>query len=98
VLVRRQGNSPTTNFAPSVFFVIPLTVVRVDWALLPRHYLGFPIWFVVHDWRGLFFVIFVIFVLLHSFATHFFNPSPVFLRRGDLPLTILAPMPGFFRL
>jgi hypothetical protein len=62
------------------------------------YYLGFPIWFVVHDWRGLFFVILVMFVLLHSFATHFFNPSPVFLRRGGLPLTILVPMPGFFLL
>jgi len=45
--------------------------------------LGFPIWFVVHDRRGLFFVILVIFGLLHSFATHFFNPPPVFPRRGS---------------
>ena len=33
--------------------------------------MGFPIWFVVHDWRGLSFVIEVIFVLHPSFATHF---------------------------
>lgn len=29
-----------------------------------------------------FFVILLIFVLLHSFATHFFSPPPVFSRRG----------------
>src|SRR5271169_928449 len=43
--------------------------------------LGFPTWSLVHDRRGRFFVILVIIVLLHSFATHFFSPPPVFLRR-----------------
>jgi H+/Cl- antiporter ClcA len=43
---------------------------------------GFPIWFVVHDRRGLFLVILVIFVLLHSFATHFLVRHLFFSWRG----------------
>ncbi|MGO9476516.1 MAG: hypothetical protein ACLP7I_01080 [Limisphaerales bacterium] len=41
-------------------------------------YSGFPIWFPAHDRRGLFFVILVIFVLLHSFASHFSSPPSDF--------------------
>ena len=43
--------------------------------------MGFPIWFVAHDLGGLSLVVLLIFVPLHSFATHFsgssrfFNPS-----------------------
>jgi hypothetical protein len=34
-------------------------------------HLTFPIWFLTHDQRGPFFVIFLIFVLLHGYATIF---------------------------
>ena len=44
--------------------------------------LGFPIWFVVHDRRGLFFVILVNFVPTHSFTSPFSSPPTVFSHRG----------------
>ena len=44
--------------------------------------LGFPIWFLAHDRRGLFFVILVIFVLLHCFASPFSSPPLVFYQHG----------------
>jgi len=62
------------------------------------YYSGFPIWFVAHDQRGLFFTILLIFVLLHSFATHFFSPSPVFPGAGGVSTPFLAPLPGFSRM
>jgi hypothetical protein len=51
----------------------------VEW--LVSFGLGFPIWFLAHDRRGLFFVILVIFVLLHIFAILFSSPPLVFVRR-----------------
>jgi hypothetical protein len=50
---------------------------------------GFPIWFVVHDPHGLFFVTLVIFVLLQRFASRFSKSSVAFsavqevFRRGS---------------
>jgi predicted ferric reductase len=37
-----------------------------------------------HDWRGLFFVILVILVLLHSFASPFSSPPLVFLSAREV--------------
>jgi hypothetical protein len=44
--------------------------------------LTFPVWFFAHDPRGAFFVILLIFILLHEFATPFSSPPTVFVRRG----------------
>jgi hypothetical protein len=42
------------------------------------YYLGFPIWFLSHDRRGTVFVILVIFVLLHRFASRFLMSTVAF--------------------
>jgi hypothetical protein len=66
--------------------------------VLIRSYSEFPIWFVVHDRRGLFFERVVIFVLLHRFASNFFSPPSVFHGTGGCFEAILAAMLFFSRM
>jgi hypothetical protein len=46
--------------------------------------MGFPIWFLAHNRRGLFFPILVIFGLLHKFATHLFQSATGFLPAREV--------------
>jgi hypothetical protein len=97
-----QGKNDACFHLPSVIFNLfhrnNLCGILVILFLLHGFTSGFPIWFLAHDRRGLFLVILVTFVLLHSFATHFSVRHWVLSGAGGVSTPFLAPMSDFSRM